>query len=305
MRSRLAALAVVLAAGVALVPSVFAGASTSLTITTPRAGQSFSLHKNPYIPVAGTVAFAPANPASTTFFLRRDGCGTTSDNPHLSVVSGTDAGDGCGLTLSSFAGPGGSVDQSAFVDYPSADGMPLTLDASRNISGTIDLENFGLVSGTSAGAGQLTVDISMEALVNGSGVPMGSTSQTVLITPVPANYPVQFAIQQNAALGKTDLQGIDLRVHVQGPFVFSGFIGNSGKSWTTVPSYSASLNRSVQISIDDPTFSQPIAARIDASGTTWSVAIQTPAIGKHAVYAESTQGFITSTVVSIAFSVTR
>jgi len=109
------------------------------------------------------VAFAPANPASTTFFLRRDGCGTTSDNPHLSVVSGTDAGDGCGLTLSSFAGPGGSVDQSAFVDYPSADGMPLALDASRNISGTIDLENFGLVSGTSAGAGQLTVDISMEA----------------------------------------------------------------------------------------------------------------------------------------------
>jgi hypothetical protein len=293
------------AAGVALLPGATAAATTAPTITTPAAGQSLSLRHNPYTAIAGAVSFAPANASSSTFFLRRDGCGTTSDNPHLSRTNGTDAGDGCGLTLSSIVGLGGTADQAAFVDYPSQGGMPLSLDASRTISGTIDLESFGLVSGLGAGAGQLTVDISMEALVDGNGVPLGSTTQNVLITPAAADYPVPYTIQPNGALNKVDLQGIDLRVHVQGPFVFSGFIGNSGKSWTTVPAYSASVNRSVQISIDDPSFSHPIAARLDASDTSWSVAIQTPAVGRHTVYVEATQGFTTSPVTSSTFKITR
>jgi hypothetical protein len=297
--------AVATAAGVALLPAATTASTTAPTIVTPTAGQSISLRHNPYTPIAGGVAFAPANPTSSTFFLRRDGCGTASDNPHLSRTSGTDGGDGCGLTLSSFVGLGGTADQSAFVDFPSQGGMPLSLDASRNVSGTIDLQSVGLVNGLGAGAGQLTVDISMEALVNGNGVPLGSTSQSVLITPAAADYPVQFSIQPNGALNRTDLQGVDLRVHVQGPFVFSGFIGTSGKSWAAVPSYTASVNRFVQVSLDDATFSHPIAARLDSSGSSWSVAIQTPAVGRHTLYVEDTQGFTTSAVAARTFKVTR
>jgi uncharacterized protein (DUF736 family) len=307
MKSRVGVLAAIAAAGLALVPTVLAGASTSLTITTPKQGQSFALHNTSYIPVAGTVSFAPATQSSTTFFLRRDACGTSDDNPHLSVTKGTDAGDGCGLTLTSIVGLGGTVDQAASVDFPTEDGMPLTLDTSRNVTGTIDLESFALAAGTGLGAGDLTVDISLEALVGGNGVDIGSTSQTVVITPVAANYPVQFTIQPNAALSKTDLSGVDLRVHVEGPFVFSGFIGNSGASWVALPSYTASLTDSVQISIDDPTFANPIPARIfsTSKGTQWSVAIPTPAVGKHTIYAESQQGFTTSAVVARQFNVTK
>ena len=92
-------------------------------------------------------------------------------------------------------------------------------------------------------------------------------------------------------------------MHVHGPQIYSGFINNSGKSWVVLPSYAASVDRSVAVSLDDPTFANAVAARIDASGTSWSVAIPTPAVGKHTLYAEATQGFDTSTPATTSFTV--
>ncbi len=276
MRRTTRALLLPLVAAVALTAALVSGAaassSTSVKITTPKSGSTIKLGSNPYTAVAGTVSFAAATAQATRFYLRRDDCGGSNDNPHLSVVNGTDNGDGCGLILTSFAGPGGD--------------------------GTIDLESLA-----GAGTGLLEVDVSMEALDHGNGVDIGSDSESVLITPLAGDYPVAFTIQPNAALDGHDLSGIDLRVHVHGPFVFSGFIGNSGKSWTDVPSYTASVNESVQVSLDDATFSNPVPARL--SGSTWSVAIPTPAIGKHTLYAESTQGFDTSAPASTTFTVRK
>ena len=302
--SRAKALAVLVPAALALIAGVATASSTSVTITSPREGQSVSLRRVPNLPVYGSVTFAAATPNTTRFFMRRDGCGTSNDNPHLSVTSGTDGGDGCGLVVSSVAGPGGTVDQGAFVDYPSEDGMPLTVDASRAITGTIDLEDF-TVEGAPAGAGQVTVDVSMEALYQGNGVDIGSDSENVLVTPAAQDYPVQFTISPNQILDRKDLSGIDLRVHVEGPYVFSGFIGNSGKSWVDVPSYTASVNRTVLLSLDDPTFASPIPVAINSGYSGWSVVIPTPAVGKHTLYAESVQGFSTSSVVVRHFTVTR
>ena len=288
--------AVVLAT--ALVAGAAASSATSVQITTPKPGSTVHLGASPYTAVAGTVSFAAATPQATRFYLRRDDCGGSNDNPHLSVVNGTDAGDGCGLVLTSVVGLGGDVDHGAFVDFPSTDGMPLAFDSGQNVTGTIDLESLA-----GAGTGLLEVDVSMEALDHGNGVTIGSDSESVLITPLAADYPVAFTIQPNPALAGHDLSGIDLRVHVHGPFVFSGFIGNSGKSWTDVPSYAASVNQAVQVSLDDASFSSPIPARI--SGSSWSVAIPTPAVGKHTLYAESTQGFDTSAPASTTFTVKK
>jgi hypothetical protein len=294
----LAAASAALAAGVA-----FAAAGPSVTITSPTAGQKVSARKTSYVAVAGSDTFATPAAQATRFYLRRDGCGTSNDNPHLSVTSGTDAGDGCGLVLTSVVGAGGTVDQAASVDYPSTDGMPLTLDAGRPVTGTIDLESFGIADGTGAGTGLLTVTVDMEALYQGNGVPIGSDTETVLLTPAQSDYPVAFTIQPNGALDQSDLSGIDLRVHVEGPFAFNGFIGNSGKSWVDMPSWSASFNRSVQVSLDDPSFANPVPARLD--GTSWSVAVPTPAIGQHVVYARATQGFDTGAAASRSFAVTK
>jgi hypothetical protein len=301
MRPRIRAAALI-AIAAAATAAIAAASGPSVTITSPTAGQKISLRHNAYTAVAGTASFATPSAQATRFYLRRDGCGTANDNPHLSVTSGTDGGDGCGLLLT-IVGVGGTADQGAFVDFPSTDGMPLTLDASSPVSGTIDLESFGISDPLAAGTGLVTVSVSLEALNQGNGVSVGSDSETVLITPTQTEYPVAFAIQPNGALDRADLSGLDLRVHVEGPYAFSGFIGNSGKSWTDVPAWSASFNQAVQISLDDPSFTNAVAARL--SGTTWSVALPTPALGNHIVYAESTQGFDTGAAASRSFTVIK
>jgi hypothetical protein len=273
------------------------GSSSSVTITSPKSGSSTALHQNPYTAVAGTVAFAAANPQTTRFYLRRDGCGTSNDNPHLSVTTGTDAGDGCGLIVNSVAGVGGDADQAAFVDFPASDGMPLALDTSRNVSGVIDIE------GTAAGLSE--IDVSLEGLVNGQAVEIGSDAASGVLDPTVSDNAVPFTIVPPASLAGADVQALDLRVHVHGPSIDAGFIGLSGKSYADVPSYTASVNRSVSISVDDPSFSSPIPARLDSSGSTWSVAIPTPAVGKHTIYAESTQGFATSAPATTTFTVKK
>ena len=299
MRKLILAAALIFSAAAA---AASAAGGPSVAFTSPSAGQSISLKHSSYVAVAGTDSFAAPSSATTRFYLRRDGCGTANDNPHLSVVDGTDAGDGCGLVLD-LVGVGGTADQGASVDYPSTDGMPLTLDGSRSVTGTIDLQSFGIVDPVAAGTGMVTVSVSLEALYQGNGVPIGSDSETVLITPDQQDYPVPFTVQPNRALDRDDLSGIDLRVHVEGPYAFSGFIGNSGKSWVDMPSWTASFNQSVQVSLDDPSFASPVPARLD--GTSWSLALPTPGVGAHTLYARASQGFDTGDVASRSFKVTK
>lgn len=290
---RAAGLLAVTAALVAGVATAAGGPSA--TITSPTAGQKVSIRHTPYLALAGTASFATPTAGTTRFYLRRDGCGTASDNPHLSVTSGTDGGDGCGLILDSVVGLGGDVDQGAFVDFPASDGMPLALDAGRAISGTID------VTGTAVGA--VEVDVSLEGLIGGQGVPVGSTTTTTVLDPTVSDNPVAFTIQPDASLAGADLQGLDLRVHIHGPALDAGFIGLSGKSSVDVPSFAASVNQSVDVSVDDPTFANTVPGRLSGSG--WSVAVPTPAVGSHTVYVRATQGFDTGATASRSFTVTK
>jgi uncharacterized protein (DUF736 family) len=284
-----AAVVVMLLVGVAV------ASTTSVTITSPAAGQTISLKKTPVMGVGGTVSFATPTAGSTKYYLRRDGCGTSNDNPHLSVTSGTDAGDGCGLTFA-VVGVGSEVDHGAYVDYPASDGLPLTIDSSRTISGVIDLEGI-----QNASAGLVTVDLTLEGLENGNGVTVGTDSVQTLMVPGQASYPVAFSFPPNASVDKNDLAGIDLRIYIHGPYIDSGFIANSGASWIALPTWSASFNDAVQVSLDDPSFANPIAASLDPGG--WTAAIRTPAVGSHTLYARSTQGFDVSSVASRTFKV--
>lgn len=269
-------------------------ATTSATITTPTTNQKVSLHKTPELAVAGTATFADTSAGTTRFYLRRDGCGTANDNPHLSVTSGTDAGDGCGLILNA-VGPVGDVDQSSFIDFPASDGMPLAFDGAQPVTGQISL--------TGAQVGLAEVDVTLDALVGGNAVEIGSATGSAVLDPTGASTPVPFTIQPNVSLDGSDLQALDLRVRVHGPNVYSGFIALSGASWVDLPSYAASVNEGVEVSVDDPTFANAVPARLD--GTSWSVAIPTPAIGKHTIYAQSTQGYDTSAPTSVTINVTK
>jgi hypothetical protein len=285
----LAALVAALTAAAAL------SASPSVTITTPKTNQKVSLHQNPYLAVAGTATFADTSAGTTQFFLRRDGCGTSADNPHLSVTSGTDAGDGCGLIVDQVGPIGDVAPQASFTDYPAVDGMPLAYDGTQPIEGQVSL--------TGAQVGLAEVDVDLQALVGGNAVDIGSATGSAILDPTGASTPVPFTIQPNLSLDGSDIQALDLRVTIHGPNVYSGFVALSGASWVNVPSYAASVNKGVEISVDDPTFSNPTPARV--SGSTWSVAIPTPSTGKHTIYASSTQGYDTSAPASVTINVTK
>jgi hypothetical protein len=285
----LAALVAALTAAAAL------SAGPSVTITGPKSNQKVSLRQNPYLAVSGTAAFADTSAGTTEFFLRRDGCGTSADNPHLSITSGTDAGDGCGLIIDQVGPVGDVAPQASFTDYPAVDGMPLAYDGTQPISGQVSL--------TGAQVGLAEVDVDLQALVGGNAVDIGSATGSAILDPTGASTPVPFTIAPNLSLDGSDIQALDLRVTIHGPNVYSGVVALSGASYVNLPSHAASVNKGVEISVDDPSFSNPTQARV--SGTTWSVAIPTPAIGKHTIYAESTQGYDTSTPAAVTFSVTK
>lgn len=285
----LAALVAALTAAAAL------SAGPSVTITAPKSGQRVSLKQNPYLAVAGNASFADTSAGTTQFFLRRDGCGTSADNPHLSVTSSTDAGDGCGLIIDQVGLVGDVAPQASFTDYPAVDGMPLAYDGTQPINGQVSL--------TGAQVGLAEVDVDVQALVGGNAVDIGSATGSAILDPTGNSTPVPFTIAPNLTLDGSDIQALDLRVTIHGPNVYSGFVALSGASWLNVPNHAASVNKSVEISVDDPTFSNPTPARI--SGSSWSVAIPTPGVGKHTIYAESTQGFSTSVPASATFSVTK
>ena len=285
----LAALAAALGAGAAL------SASPSVTITTPKTNQKVSLHQAPYTAVAGTASFAATTAGTTRFYLRRDGCGTSSDNPHLSVTSGTDAGDGCGLVVDQVGPVGDAAPQATFTDYPASNGMPLAFDGAQPVNGQISL--------TGAQVGLAEVDVTLEALVGGNAVDLGSASGSAVLDPTAASTPVPFTIQPNTSLDGLDVQALDLRVNIHGPNVYSGFVALSGASWVDLPSHAASTTKSVLVSVDDETFATATPARL--SGSTWSVAIPTPSVGKHTIYAESKQGYTTSAPASVTVTVTK
>jgi hypothetical protein len=232
---------------------------------------------------------------TTRFYLRRDGCGTSNDNPHLSVTTGIDGGDGCGLIFNAVVGTGGDVDQGAFVDFPASDGMPLALSTTGPITGQVSL--------TGAQVGLAYVDVTLEALINGEAVTLGKATGSATLDPTGDYTPVPFSIQPSSTLDGSDLQALDVRVLVHGPNIYSGFVSLNGHSFADIPSYAASVSKSVQVSLDDSSFANAVPARL--SGSAWSVALQTPAVGKHTIYARSTQGFDTSSTVSQTFTVTK
>ena len=123
------------------------------------------------------------------------------------------------------------------------------------------------------------------------------------VDPTGAATAIPFTIPANSSLDGADVQALDLRVNIHGPNVYSGFFALSGASYVDLPSHAASMNKGVVVSVDDPSFASAVPARL--SGSTWSVALPTPAIGKHTIYAESTQGYDTSAPTSVVVSVTK
>lgn len=192
--------------------------------------------------LAASSALAVPVEDTTTFFLRANGCGTTAEAGRLSTESGApdqDTTDGCGVI-------GGlpldeaiyQVDGAAAMeDFSTVDGVPLVVDAARDISGVIATQSW---TGVVGGVGDVVVDIEMFATTIGSNgkpksVVLGSGSFTTQALPTGTVYEVPFTFDVADALQGAELRSIVLSVGVHGANWNATAAKYNGSSFVDVP----------------------------------------------------------------------
>ena len=170
LKTRTALIALV--AMLALTPSALA--VPTITMLTPTEGQTFSPATSSSIPAAGKVLFDTPAPTSRVFYLRRTACAA---DKRLSTVLGPET-TSCADNNSDT--PANEVTRTAAI-WEAADGVPFTLDASREITGQMVLSSFQ--EPNHAGAGQTIIEIALSGTTGGSQVSLGSTSMEYVALP--------------------------------------------------------------------------------------------------------------------------
>lgn len=296
---RTSKLLVVVAAGAVLAMNG-AQAATSIAITSPAAGSTFSKAVDETITVTGTSSFGPAVPESRTFYLRGSGCGAT-EAFWLSVESGTDEYDGCGtiggLPVNEVIYQlGGGANT-----FSAQDGVPAILDASKDVTGTIRAESW--TGDGTPGVGQVVVEVSLAgADAEGNSVTIGTDTLEATNTGADGvQLPFTFNIAD--ALDKVALTELALSVEVHGVNQNSSNLGLSGDSKFTLPVLDAGL---VEVSSDSSTFSASKTVKAElASDGTWTAEIPTPAIGaSRKIYARAVQGGFKTLAAPVGIIVT-
>ena len=283
MRSKVRALVLaVLAAGVLSVSLASAG-TTSVTITSPKSGRSsVSRQKTPYLAVAGAARFATATaggPASTSAAT----AAARNDNPHLSVAKGTDGGDGCGLVLNSVVGPAATSTRACSSTTPRR-------TACRSLRrGPLDHREISLARARPASPRSTSTSRrSTRAMAS----TLGSTTRA-RARPVRRRHPGRVHDPANSRARRADLRGSTCACTLKARSCSAASSATRGE----VVHERAELvgqPRPVRLRLDRRPVIRATRCRRVYSGTTWSVAIPTPAVGTHTIYARATQGFDTA-----------
>jgi hypothetical protein len=297
MKRPLLALLVTLA--VALPATAGAATAPTISITSPANGATFSRSIWETIPVTGNATFGEPVATTRTFYVRRDGCGTAADNPHLSVQQGTDAGDGCG---SLFPQPAISATGDPF---SAVNGVPFTLDATKKITGTIKFSSYQGIEGgpVGFGVGQVTMTARLTGIVGNQSRVLGSATATHLVTPSQVEYTTPIDITPPAADNGKRVSGLTLDLSFTGPAVLCDFVAMSGASFVTIPILDVGT---VEVSSDSATFApaKTVQATMATDGT-WSAEVVVPNTGPRKIYARAIQtGSSTVNATPVSITVT-
>ncbi|MBW3665313.1 MAG: hypothetical protein KY469_19640 [Actinobacteria bacterium] len=171
----------------------------------------------------------------TQFFLRRDGCGSTAEPGRLNTFSGPDGADGCGtiggVPLREVNYQLGSPD---WVDYTTANGVPLYLDADRDIEGVIRAESW---TGLVGGVGQTAADVQMMLFDSGGTFLHQFPVQnlTAIVTPDQDGYDLPFSYDVPADFDEAHVGSVVLSVAMHGANWNQHNLGLEGDSHVTMP----------------------------------------------------------------------
>jgi hypothetical protein len=284
------------AAGVLTVLAAGAAqAAPSIAITSPAAGSTVS-RANGTMTVMGTSAFDAALPAQETYYLRGSGCGAT-ESFWLSTTTGADEYDGCG-TIGGL--PANEVLFQAGgnpMTFSAQDGVPVVVDASRDVTGTIRAESW--TGPGTPGVGQVVVNVSLTGSTDRDSYVLGSgTFEAVNAAKDGVQFPFTFNLADE--LQGAQLTDLTLSVEVHGANWNSSNLGLEGASKFTLPMFDTGR---VEVS-DSAVFTA--ARRVRAtigSGGTWAAEIPVPTAGARTIYARAVQGSSTTDATPVPITV--
>jgi hypothetical protein len=267
------------------------GAATTVSITSPASGASISRSTSPKIDVTGAVGFDVPQPSERAFYVRRTSCNT---DQRLSTQRGGETAS-CAETMSLTPV---AEENAVGTTYDAENGVPLTLDASRPITGVVSVVSYAGQSGAGTGAGMTTIDITL----TGGNQTLGSTTVSYTATPAQYQYNTAWTIQPAATLDKKDLSSLQLLIKVRGRNVMHGFVRPNTTTFT-VPIYTESFTRKVELAVDNGAFSAT-GVTLSPDLTSFAGSVTTPAVGSHTIKARAVQGAEISGLSSVPITVT-
>lgn len=184
--------------------------------------------------VSGAVAIGPVQaktgPVAVDFFLRGPDCSapvlglSVLDEPGDGTCGGAEHGTVNGV--SQLAGqPMASQTWAAY------DGLPLKLDASQPVTGTLYAVSF-----VGPSAGPATVDVVIAATVGGNQVEVGTATVDYLVTPGVAASEIAFEIDVPDLLNKKKITGLQMTTTSRGFAPLQGYYEmEDPASFITIP----------------------------------------------------------------------
>lgn len=186
-----------------------------------------------------STALAATEEDETTFFLRQQGCGSTAEAGRLSVDSGTDSANGCGtiggIPLDEALHTLGAGARSR--DFTTENGVPLTLDASRDVTGVIATRTW---TGFVGGVGEVVLEVT---LTGTHRKPDGKLATKALgggtfrkaASPTAARVDVPISLDVPAELDGLEFTSLTLNLVTRGANVNAGAQSLNGTSKITLP----------------------------------------------------------------------
>jgi hypothetical protein len=268
--------AVVAAVGSVVLLVAAAQATPTIAITSPVDGTTLSRALETFT-VSGTATFDAPVPVTRKYHFRRDACGTAANaNRRLSVIVGAET-IGCG-GLTSAATP--------LVDvYPAVDGVPVTVDPTKDAKVTMVVGAW--LSGVGGGIGQEKIDAVLSGrTADGQTVTLGTGTDTILVTPDQdeVTHTITIPLADSATQRLTSLT---LQTTIGGTVVRS-YVSYGGASFLELPIMDTGT---VQVSADSATFTatKTVDAVLNSDGT-WVAEVPAPAAGQRKLYARAVQG---------------
>lgn len=202
------------------------------TSRTPRLALCLALAITAATGVAAQAEKAPrTSDKSATFFLRQEGCGSTSQPGRLEPKAGGDGATGCGTI------GGLPFDEIAGSPEPftsSGKGLPINLDTSRPVTGQLAAGSW--VGNGAGGIGEVVFDVALVGTTAaGAEVDFGSTTVSGAAAPGEDVVLVPFELKSPGVKGSTVLKSLVLEVTQRGANLGMSAKQLDGDSYVVLP----------------------------------------------------------------------